>query len=120
MIKTKFFTAVLLLLLLSALGNTHHNQVSPTDLRGLVLTFNPTFQQWVPLQSASVDLYFWNGQQWLLIAQTITDAYGYYFIRSIDPNFYSIQINRMKNYNIQVIPIDRRYYSFQDLPVLYY
>jgi hypothetical protein len=92
-----------------------------TDLRGRIVT--SYYNQITPLVSAKVDLYFYDsrypvGQQWRLITTTYTDAYGFYFFRSILPNYYTIWVNENKSYNIQVVMINYNLYSFQDLPQL--
>jgi hypothetical protein len=90
-----------------------------TNVRGRVVTYY--YQQQVPLTSAKVDLYFFDfsrapGYQWVFIASTLTDAYGFYFFNGVNPNNYTIWVNQVKSYNIQVSFIDYRYYSYQDLP----
>jgi len=90
-----------------------------TNLRGRVVT--TSYRQQVPMVSAKVELYFFNksrpaGSQWVLIASTLTDTYGFYFFRGISPNIYTIWINQSKSYNVQVSAIDYRRYAYQDLP----
>jgi len=91
----------------------------PTDIRGQIITF--ANGGYVGLAYARVELLFFDsrfppGQQWRLIAVTTTDANGFYGFNNILPNFYSIGVNQAKTYNIQVLEIDHRYYTFQQLP----
>lgn len=92
---------------------------SQTNLRGQVITYY--YGQQMPYVSAKVDLYIFDprmpvSNQWRLMGSTITDAYGFYFFRGVYPGPYTIWVNQAKSYNIQVIPIDYRYVSYQDLP----
>ena len=92
-----------------------------TNVRGRVITYN--YNQPVPLSSAKVDLYIFDGTrppgyQWIIVGTTLTDSYGFYFFKGIIPGNYVIWINQIKSYNVQIIAIDYRYYSFQDLPQL--
>lgn len=95
------------------------NTYSQTNLRGRVITYY--YQQQVPLVSAKVDLFLFDGRlapgnQWILIGTTITDSYGFYFFKGVMVGPYIVWINQVKSYNINVMPIDYRYYSYQDLP----
>jgi len=99
-------------------------QYPGTNLRGQILTYNAN-RQAVPLAYARVDLLFFDGSspqgaQWRLIATVSTDAYGFYFFKYIIPNAYTIQVKTRKTYNIQVLAIDYRYYSYQELGQFYY
>lgn len=90
-----------------------------TNLRGRVVTMNNQLQ--VPLISAKIDLYFFDnakpqGSQWVLVASTLTDAYGFYFFKNIAPNNYTVWVNKTKSYNIQVTTIDQKSYTYEDLP----
>lgn len=109
----------------------HAQQYRGTDLQGKILTFNTYYNTQVPLQYAQVDLWQWswtggyyqNGQQiwqWYYIAQARTDANGFYYFFGIAPNNYTIKVNQVKDYQIQVIWIDYNRFRYQDLPVLYY
>ena len=73
-----------------------------------------------PVTYASIDLYVYANNQWILVANTMTDAYGFYYFRQIQPNNYVVQVNRLKNYNITVVWIDYSRYSYQDIPILYF
>jgi hypothetical protein len=102
----------------SAASSASKLQYPGTNLRGRITTMY--YNQQVPLVSAKVDLFYFNGnfpvgQQWRLIASTITDAYGFYFFRLITPQYYTIWVKEVKSYNIQVIPIDYTRFTYQDI-----
>lgn len=111
----KFNSIILITLLLQLNCNVH----AQTNVRGRVITYY--YQQQVPMVSAKVDLFVFDGRQaignqWIQIASTITDSYGFYFFRGVNFGTYTIWINQTKSYNINVGPIDYRYYSYLDLP----
>ncbi|HEY5967040.1 MAG TPA: hypothetical protein VIU35_03635 [Chitinophagaceae bacterium] len=113
----KYLFLILLCLFINSQANSQN--YPGTNVRGRVVTYY--YQQQVPLTSAKVDLYFFDpsrapGYQWVFIASTLTDAYGFYFFNGVNPNIYTIWVNQVKSYNIQVLFIDYRYYSYQDLP----
>ena len=110
---------IVLIFVLLATIQVNGQNYPGTNLRGRIATFY--YQQQVPLVSAKVDLYFFDrtrpvGYQWILVASTLTDAYGFYFFRGINPQYYTIWVNQLKSYNIQVLFIDYRYFAYQDLP----
>jgi len=115
----------LLLLCLTISGITVNNlqaqQYPGTNLRGKVVTVD-YYGNSYPLAYATVDLYYFDYQynQWVFVISTMSDAYGFYFINYILPGNYVLQVNKSKNYNISVVQIDYRYYSYQDLPMLYF
>ena len=113
-------TKLLMLLLAAVLSSAYPpvQQYAGTNLRGKIVQ-NIAGRQ-TPLGSARIDLYHYENNKWKLIATTITDAYGFYYFKSIAPDYYSIQVNQRRNYNVQVIPIDYRRFSYQDLPVFSY
>jgi hypothetical protein len=118
--KRSFF---LLLICLCLFGSVKA-QYPGTNLRGQILTYN-TFGQVVPFSYARVDLLFFDGrfpsgQQWRVVATVQADVNGVYFFQYIIPNVYTIQVNQSKTYNIQVLVIDYRYYSFQELGQIYF
>lgn len=104
-------------------------QVYPgTNLRGQVQYFISNNNRYNDLPNATIDLYYSpEPNQFLFVAQTITNNNGFYFFYSIQPgngNFF-IQVNKAKNYQIVVNQIAYNnnkfnYNQFQDLPVLYY
>jgi hypothetical protein len=91
-------------------------QYPGTNIRGQMVTHNQ-FGQQVPLISAKVDLYLFNPQtqQWIFMSATYTDGYGFFFFRYVPVNNYVISVNGLKSFNIQVVPIDYRYYNHQEL-----
>ena len=118
--KLYSLSLVLLLFLLSAFeGN--QNQYPGTNLRGRILSVNVNQQQF-PLVSAEVEIYYFDAyaNQWRVLTRTLTDAYGFFFLQRVPVGFYTIQVNRLKNYNIQVIMIDYNMFQYQDLPIFYY
>ena len=112
--------AFLFAIILSAvfISGTAYAQYPGTNLRGqIVSAYNG---QAIP--SAQVNLYFYNSyyQNWVIIASAYTDANGFYYFQYVVPGFYVIQVNQVKNYNIQVVMINYNYYTYQDLPLLYF
>ncbi|NND63019.1 MAG: hypothetical protein HKN48_07460 [Flavobacteriaceae bacterium] len=97
-------------------------QYPGTNLRGKIVSADYYGTQY-PLTYANVDLYYLNPQtqQWIIVQQTLTDAYGFYFFSYVQPNYtYAIQVNGDRNYNISVVMIDYNYYQYQDLPLFIY
>jgi len=99
-----------------------------TNIRGQVQYFNQYYQQYFPLVNAIVDLYYSpSPNQFVFVRQTITNNAGFYFFYGIQPSntVFFIQINRAKNYQISVIPIQYynnqyNYNQFLDIPILYF
>jgi len=93
-----------------------------TNIRGLVQTISPDGTTKVPMGSALVTLFRLDSgsSNWVTVARTTTNEYGYYFFYKVMPNKYYIQVNGKKNYEITVLEIDRRQYRFQELPVIVY
>jgi hypothetical protein len=122
--KSFFRVALCLSIVVCCLTKTTFAQYPGTNTRGRVLTVN-IYNQQVPLVGARIDLYIFDGrfpvgQQWRLLATSFTDIYGFYYFRYVPPNNYTIQINQLKSYNISVIAIDYRFYTYQDLPLFFY
>lgn len=99
-----------------------HAQYGGTNTRGLIQTYDPYYRVYVPLHSATVDLYSYNYStgQWQIVAHTVSNQNGFYFFYGLIPATYYVQVNRSKNYQIFVQWIDYQYYQFQDLPIFYY
>ena len=97
-------------------------QQQRVNLRGLVRTTDPVTHSSVPLPKISVDLFRKqaNNENWQLVASAYTDESGFYYFNNISLGSYYIQINKRKNYDISVTPIDERRQSFLDIPVLKY
>ncbi|WP_264564640.1 carboxypeptidase-like regulatory domain-containing protein [Flavobacterium sp. N3904] len=86
-----------------------------TNIRGQVIN-----QQKVPLVSANVDLYVYDGakpvgNQWVLRNSTITDSYGFYFFNAVPVGSYTVWVNKSRSYNITVTVIAKNL-SYQDVP----
>lgn len=116
-------TAIQILLVtfcLTGLVSETQAQYPGTNLRGRVMS-NGYYGQ-TPLTYANIDLWIYNSyyKKWQVVASTVTDAYGFYYFSGVKPNAYTIQVNKSKNYNINVVMIDYRYYQYQDLPIFYY
>lgn len=94
-------------------SNFNYQQYPGTNLRGQISIHNNG--QIVPFAYARVDLLFYDGNGFRIIATVSTDVSGVYFFRYVIPNAYTIQINGNKGFNVQVMVIDYRYYSFQEL-----
>jgi hypothetical protein len=92
-----------------------------TNLRGKVMSLDQAGNPF-PLTDVKVDLYQYdfNAQKWVMIAGTVTDAYGFYYFPAIQPGNYSVQVKQSKNYEITVIRIDYKQFQYQDLPILYF
>jgi hypothetical protein len=112
---------ILIILLLALPSMAFAQQYAGTNFRGQMVTYNPYGQQ-VALVSAKVDLYWFNPSigQLQYLGTSYTDAYGFFWFRLVPPNDYVIYVNNVKNYNIRVIPIDYRFYQFQDLGTFFY
>jgi len=108
---------------------THHNancQYSGTNLRGQIQYYNQYYNRYFPLSGAVVDLYYCPApNQYILVTQTMTSEYGFYYFYAIRPGNFYIQVNRIRNYQITVIMIryfnnQYNYNQFQDIPILYF
>ena len=119
--NTKKTLALLFLLILITCTFAYNAQSPGTNLRGKVLTVN-VYNQSFPLKYANIDLYFFQhqSQTWHLVTSTVTDAYGFYYLKNISPGNYVVQVNKRKNYNINVVYMDPYSNYYQDLQVLYY
>ncbi len=113
---------IILFLVFAALSIEEASAQYPgTNLRGKIV-YSDYYGTQYPLTYANVDLYYLdNNNQWNLVQQTLTDAYGFYYFNYVRPNYtYAIQVNRNRNYNISVVAIDYNYYQYQDLPLFIY
>ena len=110
---------------------SYAQQYRGTDIQGKILTINPYYNTYVPLQYTQVDLWYWGWTgtydqygnqiwQWYFIAQARTDANGFFYFYGIAPNDYTIKVNQSKDYNIQVVWIDYNLYRYQDLGTFNY
>jgi hypothetical protein len=86
------------------------NNCFATDIRGQVIAQYATGYR-APLYGARVDLYLWNGSQWVLLYTWITGGDGMYYMKDLLPGNYYIQINYQWNYQIQVFQ-----QPYQDIP----
>ena len=98
------------------------SQQQGVNLRGQVRAVDPVNHSSVPLSQVAVNLYTKEPADgnWRLIAASSTNENGFYYFNRITPGNYFIQVNRRKNYDIRVKPIDQRRQDFLDLPVLNY
>ena len=114
---------LLLVILLLGLAAPALAQYYPgTNLRGKIVTYAPYYNTYVPLQFAVVALYSQNPYtgEWNLVAETETNVYGFYFFYGVTPGGYYLQVNGLKNYQINVVWINYNRFTFQDLPLLYF
>jgi hypothetical protein len=88
--------------------------VSATDLRGGVVGYNAYTGASGPLASMAVALFlqYPNGQ-YAIVRQTATGADGMYYLRSVYPGYYVLQVGGL-NYPISVGNVPQ-----QDIPVIY-
>jgi hypothetical protein len=123
--KGKLF---LLLLLIAGISCVNAQQYPGTNLRGQIETFNAYYNNYYSLPNSVIDLYYSpSPNQFVFIAETITNVYGFYFFYSIQPGngMFFIQVNKAKNYQIFVSQMNYynnqyNYNQFQDVPILYY
>ena len=84
------------------------------NVRGQVVTnYNGTM---LPYKLARVDLYYSTGGQWTKVQSAITDSYGYYYFKGVQPSF-TLQVNNSKNFNI-TLPKPDLGNTYQDIPPL--
>jgi hypothetical protein len=114
----KIFSFAALLLFL----NTALPQSPVINLRGQIRTIDPATQATVAVPKITVDLYKKDhgAATWVLVATTISDQNGFYYFNRVATGNYFIQINKRRNYDIVVVPIDERRQQFLDLPLLIY
>ena len=111
-----------IIIVLSFVATAIYAQQQMVNLRGLVRIVDPVNGSAVPFPKISIDLYNKekkNGN-WQLVASSSTDESGFYYFNNIGLGNYFIQVNKRKNYDIKVTPIDQKKQSFLDLPVLNY
>jgi|SRR5580704_597259 hypothetical protein len=58
-----------------------------TNLRGQVLRYNPASKSYYPLAGVRVDLWIYNGQQWIDLAFAQTGQDGTYLFVNISPGY---------------------------------
>ena len=98
------------------------SQQQSVNLRGQVRTIDPSSRLSVPLPKITVDLYKTeqsNGRP-VLIASSYSDDNGFYYFHRIPHGSYFIQVNKRRNFDIRVAPVNEQRQSFLDLPVLKY
>lgn len=119
--KARFHQLLLISCLLWVPLSGFQQQYPGTVIRGRLLTVNNWGQQ-VPLVSARVELFVFNPniQQLQLVATSFTDMYGNFGFNYVNVNYYTIWVNGVKSYNIQVVYIDYRFYQYQNLGDFYY
>ena len=84
------------------------------NVRGKVVTnYNGTM---LPYKLARVDLYYNTAGQWTKVQSAITDSYGYYYFKGVQPSF-TLQVNHSKNFNI-TLPKPDLQNTYQDIPPL--
>ncbi len=115
--STKLRVLIFSISLLLYSNSVFSQQYPGTNVRGQILN---TYGD--PAENLSVVLYYLNSitDEWVIIASTNTDVEGLYYFNWITPNSYVIQVNQEVNYDVIISEIDYDYYSFQDLPILYY
>ena len=93
------------------------SQYAGTNIRGQV-----RYRSGSVFSNTKVELYQYNNTagKWNLISQTFTNQQGFYFFYKIKPGKYYVQVNKTKNYSIDVSAIDYTKTQFLDIPVMYY
>lgn len=76
--------------------------VKGANIKGQIITNDGSSD--LPLVNTSVDLYLYDQakNEWVVIAQTITNTSGSYFFYDIVPGKYYLQVNQDKNFEITV------------------
>jgi hypothetical protein len=65
-----------------------------TDLRGRILRLNPSDNQYYPVPNVRVDMWIYNGAQWIDFTYAVTDKYGMYYFLTMSPGYnFQIQVN---------------------------
>ncbi|WP_264536445.1 hypothetical protein [Flavobacterium sp. N1736] len=105
---------LLLIILFLSINCRAQNAV---NIRGQVQYYNISYNQYYTLPNAIVDLYVPTPSGYRFLSQTITNGYGLYFFYHLLPGNYLIQINRAKNYQIQVFYPNS---DFLDIPICFY
>lgn len=100
------FIAILWLMPLSA---------EATNVRGQVVRYNPNNGSNYPLAGVRVDLWFYNGYQWLNGGYTVTDNSGFYYFGNLGPGA-NIQIQVFGNFYYPTIVGNVYPPYFQDIP----
>ncbi len=68
-------------------------KVSATNLRGQVVRYDPYNRNYFPLGNLRVDLWVWNGSQWVDASYAVTGADGFYFFYNVAPGtIFKIQV----------------------------
>jgi hypothetical protein len=58
-----------------------------TNLRGQIVRYNPTTKTYFPLAGVRVDLWIYNGSQWVDISNAVTGQDGSYFFVNVAPGY---------------------------------
>ncbi|RPI19268.1 MAG: hypothetical protein EHM58_02095 [Ignavibacteriae bacterium] len=98
------------------------SQAQNIDIKGQVIKYNKFEKSNVPFNKVTLALYKLNTQDksWILISKTISDENGEFYFYDVPVGEYYIQVNKKKNFKINVIPIDKSKYDYLELPVLKY
>jgi hypothetical protein len=85
-----------------------------TNLRGRIARYNPTYNNFFPLQNVRVDLWIFNGAQWIDLSFAVTGPDGMYYFNGLSPgisfkiqvfgNFFPEQALMIYNVPLQDIP----------------
>lgn len=73
------------------------------NIRGRIATTNVYTKEKMILPRADLILYSRNANgNWAVVAKTITDPEGLYYFYGINPGTYYLQVNRARNFRIEV------------------
>ncbi|NJB67151.1 hypothetical protein GGQ74_000791 [Desulfobaculum xiamenense] len=115
----RIFLAALLIVFAMMISDASA-QNSGTSIRGLVTSRHPYTGQMFPSPGVMIELYRHDMMtgQWMHMGGTRTNGQGFYFFWNLQPGPYVLQVNGMQNFPVQVVPVDPRFYQFQDIPPL--
>ncbi|PSL45398.1 hypothetical protein CLV51_104100 [Chitinophaga niastensis] len=93
-------------------------KAAATNLRGRIVRYDPYSGRLYPLYNVRVDLWIWNGAQWVTPGYNFTNQDGFYFFVNLSPGYlFKVQVFNIvypgqQNWTIvNVIPP-----GFQDIP----
>jgi 5-hydroxyisourate hydrolase-like protein (transthyretin family) len=116
------YTKFIFLILFSSFYLINFLQSQNVDVKGQAVKYNKFEKSNIPLTNVTIELYKLDTQnnKWISISKTSTDDNGDFYFNNVPVGEYYLQVNKKRNFKINVVSIDKSLYDYLEVPVIYY
>lgn len=75
------------------------SSIFSTNVRGYIQIYNNYYGTTSPYQKAIIEIFYWDGYQWVYSTYTYSGYDGFYYFYNMPQGYYYLRVNKAINFN---------------------